>query len=192
MHASTSGVWIACSKICPLLSRLARRRAFGSCLNSEPALAPSSTNNSSTRARSPFSSSGLIKSPRTRYPSQSSCRFPASLNIARFQFEQEPLPLEAAAETHEVARRPDDAVAGHDDGDGVAPIRRSDRSDGARGANLSGDLAVTACFPVWDGAQDAPHTLLEIGTHNFQWHVEYTKISGKISPKLAERFVHHR
>ena len=51
MHSSTCGVRITRSKTSPLSTRFARRRAFGSCLNSDPALRPSSAKSSSTRAR---------------------------------------------------------------------------------------------------------------------------------------------
>src|SRR3954470_9088658 len=72
--------------------------------------------------------------PRARYSIQAT--YPA------LEVEQRALHGQAAAEAHELAVGADHPVAGHDDGDRVAPVGQPDGARGAGGADPTGDLAV--------------------------------------------------
>src|SRR5205823_400231 len=105
-------------------------------------------------------------------PFSSSCCFSASLNISRFQVQQQPLPFQAAAETYQAAGCTNYAVAGHDDGNWIPAIGSSNRAHGLRGADLRRDLAVAARLPVGNGPERAPYPLLKLRTRNFERNVE--------------------
>src|SRR5690242_2631862 len=59
-----------------------------------------------------------------------------------FVLEQPALPLHPAAKARQVAIRADDAVTGHDDGDGVLPVRGTDGAGAVGRADPTGQLAI--------------------------------------------------
>ena len=79
-----------------------------------------------------------------------------SRSAALLEVEQEPLAREPAAEADQAAVGPDHPVAGHDDGDRVAPVRGADRLGAARLAHRLGDVAVGARLAVRDAGELRP------------------------------------
>src|ERR1700761_4124067 len=86
--------------------------------------------------------SGLPQAPNIIAPRQRGLTFTPVVPSVRYsiqgtypalEVEQRPLHRQPAAEAHELAVGPDHAMAGHDDGDGVAAVGQTDRA-GGRGA----------------------------------------------------------
>src|SRR6185436_11130122 len=75
---------------------------------------------------------------------------------AALEVEQRLLALQAAAVAGERPVRPDHAVAGHDDGQGVAADRRRDAADDVGPPDGARDLAVRGGLAVRDVEQGAP------------------------------------
>ena len=73
------------------------------------------------------------------------------------------LDREAAAETRQRTIRADDAMAGNDDGNGIADIRQAHRARGFRVAEIRGQPAVRRGLAVGNVQQAFPDPALEIG-----------------------------
>ena len=72
-------------------------------------------------------------------------------------------------------------------GNRVAPVRRTDRPNRRRMANLRGDLAVGARLAKRNGQQRRPHRLLKRGTGEIQVQIETAPRARKIFFKLPSR-----
>ena len=72
--------------------------------------------------------------------------------------------MEAAAVADEGAVLAYDAVAGDDDGDGVAAVGEADGAAGGGAADGVGDLAVGACLAVGDVGELCPYAVVEVGS----------------------------
>src|SRR6266480_6928187 len=92
-----------------------------------------------------------ITSRATRHTGRSHLRILENRGRQRpFVLEQPALAVEAPAEPRERAVRPDDAMAGHDDGDRVLPIGGADGAGGPQVAQAARQLAVAQRRPVRD------------------------------------------
>src|SRR5579864_2891091 len=103
-----------------------------------------------------------------------------------FQVEQQALPFQAAPEPNQTTRSSDDAVAGHYDGNRVAPVRRPDRSHRPRRSDLRGNFGITAHLAVWNGHQRGPDLLLKFRAHQLQRQIENLQLASEIKTKLPE------
>ena len=98
---------------------------------------------------------------------------------------QEPgLALEAAAVAGEIASGPDDPVAGHDDRHGVAAVGEPDRAAGLRVADPTGQFAIRDRRAVGDLEQARPHSALEVGADELEWHVELLELAREVGAEL--------
>src|SRR5579862_7702960 len=110
--------------------------------------------------------------------------FSSQTELGGFQIEKQALPGKAAAESHQFPRRPDDAMAGHDDRDGIAAVGGADGAHRPRRADLFGEAAVAPGFSIRNVAQFLPDALLKSGAVDFERKVESTEIAGEIKSKL--------
>src|SRR5207247_9870384 len=78
--------------------------------------------------------------------------------------EEPALPVQTAAESCELAPGADDAVAGHDDGNGVLAVGGADGAGQADVAEAARDLAVAALGAERGRAQLLPHARPERGS----------------------------
>ena len=78
-----------------------------------------------------------------------------------FERQQTRLDVEAAGEPGERAVRPDDAMAGRHDRDGIPAVRRTDRARGAGTPDLPRDLPVGSRLAERDRQQRVPHLALK-------------------------------
>lgn len=92
----------------------------------------------------------------------------------------------AAAEAGELAVAANDAMARHDDRNGIRTVGEPDRAGGFGIAEFASDLAVADRFTVGDLLQAAPHEQLKIGSVQDQWHIEILQIAGKIRFELTD------
>ena len=76
----------------------------------------------------------------------------------------------------------DDAVAGDDDGDGVAAAGGADGAGG--GAEFLGDAAVGADVALRDALHDVPDQALEGGAFRADGQVEGVQVAGEIGAQL--------
>src|SRR5437763_13215933 len=103
---------------------------------------------------------------------------------ARLVREQPALGLDAAAEAGERAVAADDAVARHDDGDGIGSVRGADGAHGVGMPDVARDGAVHRGRAVRDGAQAAPHALLKGGAVDREREVEVAQLAGEVRAQL--------
>jgi hypothetical protein len=82
------------------------------------------------------------------------------------------------------------AVAGHDDGEGIAPHGAAHGSHGPRTAQALGNLAVAANAAMGNGRQRAPDRLLKRRADQVQGHVKVHDLSGGRSPVLVQLQAH--
>src|SRR4051812_16333614 len=80
---------------------------------------------------------------------------------APLEFQQRALHLDPARIAGQRSVGADDAVARHDHGDRVAPVRAADRTAGAPRAHAAGDLGVRGRLAVRDRAHGLPDAPLE-------------------------------
>ena len=91
------------------------------------------------------------------------------------------LDREAAAEARQRTIRADDAMAGNDDGNGIAAIREAHRARGFRVAEIRGQPAVRRGLAVGNVQQAFPDPALEIGAARIQRQVELARCAAKYS-----------
>lgn len=101
--------------------------------------------------------------------------------------QQEMFPLQSAAVTRELAIRTDHAMAGHDDREGISPVREADGADGTRITDASREFAIADRFAIRDRAQRPPYSLLESRPPRFQREGKFTPFAGKVFLQLPLR-----
>src|SRR5579863_3186055 len=104
--------------------------------------------------------------------------------LAAFEVEQETLELEAAAVAGERAVGADDAVAGDDHGDRVAPVGAADGAACRGASDRLGDLGVGPGLAVGDGDQGLPDAALESGAVRRQRQGELAAPAGEVLGEL--------
>src|SRR5262245_46795792 len=117
---------------------------------------------------------------------------PHSLSSLRqslsFEFKQEFLALDAAAVAGQLAVRPDHAVAGNDDRDRVAAIRRADSARGFRIADPPRQLAITDRRAVGNLSQFGPDTLLKRRAAGCKGQIELGQFAREVCSQLISGF----
>ena len=108
-----------------------------------------------------------------------------------FQLQQASFHVEARGIAYKRAVGADDAVAGDDNGDGVAMHRLSDGLCRAA-ADMFGDGAVGGCLPVGDFQQFLPHLLLEWRALGMDWRGEISFFTTKIDIQPTAGFGKYR
>src|SRR5205809_4065930 len=98
--------------------------------------------------------------------------------------EEPALPVQTAAESCELAPGADDAVAGHDDGNGVLAVGGADGAGQADVAEAARDLAVAARDAERDRAKLLPHAQLEGGAGWVQRQIERGAGAGEVFGEL--------
>jgi len=93
--------------------------------------------------------------------------------------------VEAPAEAHKITTRPNHSMARDYDWNGVLTISRAHSAHGSGAADFYGQLAVTARFAVWNGAQRVPDALLKLRAKHLEWQVKRAQLPREISAKLA-------
>src|ERR1700733_14752606 len=78
------------------------------------------------------------------------------------------LRLETACEARKLAGKPNHAMAWHNDGDGISPVRCTHRPGGFRIPQLIGQLSVAPRLSKWNGQQRLPNLVLETGASHIQ------------------------
>ena len=76
-------------------------------------------------------------------------------------------------------------MAGHDEGDGVAPVRRADRAGGRRPSEAVGQLAVGDGLAVGDAGEGGPDSLLEVRALQAERYVEYGAFAREVLAELV-------
>lgn len=84
------------------------------------------------------------------------------------------------------------AVAGHNDPQGIPVTGHSHGTAGTGSADGSCDLPVGSCFPVGNPAQRFPDSDLKGSSAGFKWEIERRPFSRKVFPQLAGRKIGDR
>src|SRR5580698_9917322 len=108
------------------------------------------------------------------------------------QGQQPRLDGEATAEAGKGAVGSDHPVAGHNDGNGISPVRRAYGAHRLAAADLIGYLSVTAGFTKGYGAQGLPDLVLELRAAGVELYGERTAFAGKVFLKLLLRLAQKR
>lgn len=107
------------------------------------------------------------------------------------QSQQKRLALHAAAVAGQPPACAEDAVAGDDDGNRVAPVGEAHRPRRAGAAEASGEVAVGAGCAVGDGAEGVPDSRLERGSDGGEGQSEVgqrtREVGGELSAGFRER-----
>ncbi len=92
--------------------------------------------------------------------------------------------MHAAGVPGQLAITADDAVAGHDDGQWVAPIGRTDGTHGPGSMYGAGDVAIRGCFAVRDRRQRLPDRTLKVRASQCKGQVEGSPLSREVVAQL--------
>jgi hypothetical protein len=107
--------------------------------------------------------------------------------------EQIPLSLQSAGVPGQVSARADNAVAGDDDRDRVAPVRGADCARGARQGQPAGEFAVADRFAVRNLEQRGPDTSAKGGRFvKVERDVELEELAGEVSLELVTHVYERR
>src|SRR3954471_7212809 len=104
----------------------------------------------------------------------------APVRRAGFDAEQMLLRRETAGESRQLAGRSDDAVARRDDRDRIPAIRRPDRAERRRLADLFRDLAVAAGLAERNREERFPDLPLKLRAGKIEPQIEGFPLAGKI------------
>src|SRR3954452_25018223 len=115
-----------------------------------------------------------------------SVRYSIQATYPALEVEQRALHRQAAAEADELAVGADHPVAGHDDGDRVAPVGQPDGARGPGRPDAPGDLAVGRGLAVGDLAQGGPYALLEGVAVGLQRELEARPLAGEVRAQLCD------
>src|SRR3954447_11411956 len=102
------------------------------------------------------------------------------------------LDVEAAGESRERTRGPDDAMARRHDRQGIPAVRRPDGARGARVPDLLRDLCVGTRLAEWNGHQRTPHRALKRRSRRIQPQFELWPAPAEIFLELPLRLQEHR
>src|SRR6266581_4272223 len=105
-----------------------------------------------------------------------------------FEFEKHLLGGEASAKSCEAAVAADHAMARHDDGNRVAPVRQTHRAHGFGIPDALRELSVGNRFSVGNGAQGIPNAKLKIRPFQRHREIEVLQFTAEISLQLADDF----
>lgn len=92
--------------------------------------------------------------------------------VSIFEAEETGFGFETSGEACEFSRGSDDPVAGHDDGDGVAPVGCADGSAGGGDSELLCELPVASRLTEGDREKSLPYIFLERSTAHIERKVE--------------------
>ncbi len=98
--------------------------------------------------------------------------FPSFQASGRFQFQQRLLVMQSTAVADKFATAADDAMAGDDDGNGIATIGQSDGPRSCGVADGSCNFSVTRRDSPGHLTQSIPDASLKFSAFCSQWHVE--------------------
>src|SRR5581483_3106911 len=101
------------------------------------------------------------------------------------QFEQTPLPVEAAAVATKGAVGSNHPVAGHDDRDRIAMVGHAHGAEGMRPGDGAGNICVGAGRTVGNSEQGAPASELKRRAAKVEGEGEFTALAGKIFGELG-------
>src|ERR1700677_1009648 len=102
------------------------------------------------------------------------------------------LRFETAREARKLAGKPNHAVARHNDGDGISPIRRADRPGGLWISQLIRQLSVAPCLAKWNSQERFPHLVLKTGASHVQRKGERLPFAREVLLQLTLCFAKHR
>ena len=102
------------------------------------------------------------------------------------------LRFETACEARKLTGKANHAMARHNDGDGISPIRRPDRPGGLGISQLVRQLAVAPSLSKWNAQQRFPHLVLEGGASHVQRKGERLPFAREVLLQLTLCFSKNR
>src|SRR6266581_9124606 len=121
-------------------------------------------------------------------PSLYKAPFLQQTQLLVFKFEKHFLCGEATANSREAAVAADHAMARHDDGNRVAPVRQTHRAYCFGNPDALRQVRVGNRFSVGNGAQGIPNAKLKIRPFQRQREIEVLQFTAEISLQLADDF----